>query len=98
MPRKPSEQEFSELVDLQLATLKQIRRENGHCSYAEGDLDFMLRNASIAVFDKFNPTPAPHQYTGKLMIVVWGLREVTHYVWLKGRLVEVSEDNRAEVR
>jgi hypothetical protein len=97
-PRKPTENEFNQLAEVELAELDQIRRKTGHCSYDEGDLAFMLNNASIAVFDTYNPRPAPGQYHGKLMVVVWGMRHVTQYAWIDGHLVKVSEENKAEIQ
>lgn len=79
--------------------MQNTRRKTGHSSVDEGDLGYMLNTASIAVFDNYNTinTP-PGQYSGKLMIVVWGLRLTSEYVWIDGELVEVKEENRAEVK
>lgn len=95
--RPPTETESDELVQLELENLYETRRVIGHSSVDEGDLGYMLDTASIAVFDQHKPDPAPRQYNGKLMILVWNLRLISEYVWIEGRLTEITEENRAEI-
>lgn len=97
-PRKPSKEEYQDLVNYKLKEMNDIIARNGHCSYDAGDLQHMLATASIAVFDHFNPIPAPMQYTGKLMSVVWGLRSVDCFVWQDGQFYRVSDDNLKTIR
>lgn len=98
IPRNPNKEEYQQLVDYLVGEMDDIQAHNGHCSYDAGDLGFMLDNASIAVFDYFNPKPAPMQYSGKLMSVVWGLRYVDCFVWQDGQFHRVSDDNLRTIR
>lgn len=97
-PRRPTKKEFEELCEFEYEILQETRRKIGHSSVDEGDLAHMLDTASIAVFDNFNTiTTPPRAYSGKLMVVIWGLRSTAVYVWINGKLVEVTEANRAEI-
>ena len=98
-PRKATEAEWDQLVEYELAELEETIRVVGHSSVDYGDLAYMLDHSSLVVFDDYNTdNPAPGLYAGKLMILVWGLRNISEYVWQDGKLIRISEENRAEFR
>ena len=92
-PRLPTKEEFQ-----QLALLEEYRLTPGGMDV--GDLGYLLDHCYIAVFDNFDQDGKPDYpqgYKGKYMLVVWGLRIVSEYVWIKNQIVLVDETNKKNI-
>ena len=93
-PRLPTEIELGELARLEASRLD----PNGGPD--TGDLGYMLDHSYIAVFDDYRQdVPADwNWYQGKYMVMVWGLRNISEYIWINNQITLVDETNRQAIR
>ena len=92
-PRKPTEAELDELVQLEESRLD----PNGGPDV--GDLGYMLDQSYIIVIDNFKQDVPEgfNRYEGKYMLMIWGLRLISEYVWINNQITLVDETNRQEI-
>ncbi len=92
IPRLPTQSEFDEFIQYEIDHL-----DPGGIDV--GDLGYLIKYAAIAVFDHFGEGSYPTFYRGKIMVVTWGLRATSEYVWLEdGHIHVVNDENKVEVR